>query len=119
MGVLRLLALVASLFVANAFAPTAWQPRTATALNSIMDAGSPAATELETMKKSMKERLDKKLADMLMQVENEMPKIDSAAEAAAADGMNQRLDKIEKMLQDMLMQVENEMPKIDSAAEAA
>ena len=104
MGLFRLFALFASLVVASAFAPAAWAPaRSSTALNSIMDAGSPAAVELEQMKSSMKERLDKKLADMLAQVEAETPKIDASA-MASGDGVAARLDKIEALLMDLKKQ---------------
>merc|ERR1719440_986993 len=98
MGLFRLFALFASLVVASAFAPAAWAPaRSSTALNSIMDAGSPAAVELEQMKSSMNERLDKKLADMLAQVEAETP----AVPAASDDAISARLDKIETLLNEL------------------
>ena len=105
MGLFKLLAVFASLVLASAFAPAAWAPaaRSSTALNSIMDAGSPAAVELEQMKSSMKERLDKKLADMLAQVEAETPKIDASA-MASGDGVAARLDKIEALLMDLKKQ---------------
>ena len=99
MGLFKLLAVFASLVLASAFAPAAWAPaaRSSTALNSIMDAGSPAAVELEQMKSSMKERLDKKLADMLAQVEAETP----AVPAASDDAISARLDKIETLLNEL------------------
>merc|ERR1719486_981315 len=98
MGLLKFVAVLASLFVANAFAPAAWSPaRPTTALNSIMDAGSPAKVELDSMKSNLQERLDKKLAEMLSQVETEMPDMSSASTA----GLDERLDKIESMLKDL------------------
>ena len=97
MGLLKLVALVASLFVASAFAPAQVAHRQTTALKSIMDAGSPAKAELESLKASMKERLDKKLADMLAQVEAETP----AVPAASDDAISARLDKIETLLNEL------------------